>query len=125
MELKFYRCEHCGNIITKLVDKKVPVFCCGQKMTELTVNTVEASQEKHLPAVTMVDEHTVKVNSGSVNHPMIEEHHIQFVYLETENGGQIAYLKPEQEPTVTFRCEDKPIAVYAYCNLHGLWKTTI
>lgn len=125
MEVKFYRCEHCGNIITKLVDKKVPVFCCGQKMTELTANTVEASQEKHVPVATIIDEHTVKVNVGGVDHPMIEEHYIQFLYLQTENGGQIAYLKPGQAPCVTFHCGEKPIAVYAYCNLHGLWKATL
>lgn len=125
MDIKFYRCEHCGNIIIKLVASRVPVICCGEPMKELTVNTVEASQEKHIPVVTKIDENTLKVAIGSAAHPMIEEHHIQFLYLQTEKGGQIAYLKPGEEPSVTFKFTSKPIAVYSYCNLHGLWKTEI
>ena len=124
-KVKFYICEHCGNIITKIHDKKVPVVCCGQKMTELVPNTVEASGEKHIP-VAEVLEGAVKVNVGSVDHPMVSEHYIEWVYLETENGGQYQYLTPESAPTVTFALgKEKPIAVYAYCNLHGLWKTEI
>ena len=87
MATKFYRCAHCGNVIQKVVDKRVPVVCCGQKMEELIPGTVEASVEKHLPVVTWVDDHTIKVEVGSVAHPMLEEHHIAFVYVETENGG--------------------------------------
>ena len=122
---KFYICEHCGNIIGMVKDKGVPVMCCGQKMKELVPNTVEASGEKHIPAVT-VEGNVLKVNVGSVNHPMAEEHFIECVYVETENGGMRKNLKPGQEPNVTFALgEDKAIAVYAYCNLHGLWMAEV
>ena len=122
---KFYICEHCGNIIGMVKDKGVPVMCCGQKMKELVPNTVEASGEKHIPAVSL-EGNVLKVNVGSVNHPMAEEHFIEWVYVETENGGMRKNLKPGQEPNVTFALgEDKAIAVYAYCNLHGLWMAEV
>ena len=122
---KFYICEHCGNIIGMVKDKGVPVMCCGQKMKELVPNTVEASGEKHIPAVT-VEGNVLKVNVGSVNHPMAEEHFIEWVYVETENGGMRKNLKPGQEPNVTFALgDDKAVAVYAYCNLHGLWMAEV
>ena len=122
MATKFYRCAHCGNVIQKVVDKKVPVVCCGQKMEKLIPGTVEASVEKHLPVVTWVDEHTIKVEVGSVAHPMLEEHHIAFVYVETENGGIRVDLKDKPEAVIALG-DQKPVAVYEYCNLHGLWKT--
>ena len=88
-------------------------------------NTVEASSEKHLPAVT-VEDGVINVNVGSVDHPMADEHYIEWVYVETESGGQRKYLKPSEEPNVTFSLgDDKAVAVYAYCNLHGLWKTEV
>ena len=122
---KFYICEHCGNIIGMVKDKGVPVMCCGQKMKELVPNTVEASGEKHIPAVSL-EGNVLKVNVGSVNHPMAEEHFIEWVYVETENGGMRKNLKPGQEPNVTFALgDDKAIAVYAYCNLHGLWMAEV
>ena len=124
-KVKFYICEHCGNIITKIQDKKVPVMCCGQKMTELVPNTVEASGEKHIP-VAEVQDGLVKVNVGSVDHPMVAEHFIEWVYLETDKGGQIQYLNPESAPMVVFALNgEKPVAVFAYCNLHGLWRTDL
>ena len=124
MATKFYRCRHCGNVIMKVVDSKVPVVCCGEKMEELIPGTVDASVEKHLPVVTLLDDCTIKVQVGSVAHPMIPEHHIMFIYVETENGGIRVDLtdKPEAEICV---CTSKPVAVYEYCNLHGLWKTEI
>ena len=98
---------------------------CGKPMEELVPNTVEASSEKHLPAVT-VEDGAINVNVGSVDHPMADEHYIEWVYVETENGGQRKYLKPGEEPNVTFSLgDDKAVAVYAYCNLHGLWKTEV
>ena len=122
---KFYICEHCGNIVEKVHDAKVPVFCCGQKMTELIPNTVEASGEKHIPAVT-VKENAVEVNVGSVDHPMVDVHWIEWVQLVTDRGSQRKYLNPGEAPNVTFALSgEKPLAVYAYCNLHGLWKTDL
>ena len=120
--MKFYRCNHCGNIIVYAYSKGVPVVCCGEKMTELVPGTVDASKEKHIP-VAEVKGNTVEVVVGSVLHPMTEEHSITWVYLETDRGGQRKNLTPGEEPKVTFALADeKPIAVYAYCNLHGLWK---
>jgi superoxide reductase len=93
-------------------------------MKELTVNTVDASVEKHLPVVTRLDDNRIKVEVGSVAHPMLPEHHIVFIYVETERGGIRVNLKDKPEAVVC-TCVDKPIAVYEYCNLHGLWKTTL
>ena len=125
-ETKFYICEHCGNIIGKIHDAGVPVVCCGQKMTELVPGTVEASLEKHIP-VAVVEGNLVKVQIGSVEHPMIPEHYIPWVYLLTNVGGQRKNLQPGAAPAVTFALTEgeKPVAVYAYCNIHGLWKTDL
>ena len=124
MATKFYKCNHCGNVIIKTVDSGVPVVCCGEKMVELVPNTVDASQEKHVPVVTRVDDCRIKVEVGSVPHPMTEEHHIAFIYVETENGGVQISLKDKPE-AVFCTCNDKPVAVYEYCNLHGLWKVEL
>lgn len=122
---KFFICKHCGNLIGLIDNKGVPMVCCGEEMTELIANTVEASAEKHLPDVSFF-EGKLEVKIGSIPHPMEEAHHIEFVYVETECGGQRKRLKVGQDPKVVFSFEDdKPIAVYAYCNLHGLWKTEI
>ena len=123
MKAKFYICRHCGNIIVKLHDAGVPVSCCGQKMDELIPNTVEASGEKHVP-VASVENGVVSVAVGSVAHPMVPEHSIEWVYLQTTKGGQRKCLNAGEAPTVTFAlCDEQPVAVYAYCNLHGLWKS--
>lgn len=124
MAVKFFKCNHCGNVIMKVVDSKVPVVCCGEKMAELVANTEEASVEKHLPVVTKLDECSIKVEVGSVAHPMTPEHHIAFIYVETENGGMRIDLHDKPE-AIFCTCADKPIAVYEYCNLHGLWKTVL
>lgn len=124
MATKFYKCRHCGNVIEKIVDSKVPVVCCGEKMQELVPNTIEASEEKHLPVVTHLDDCTIKVEVGSVAHPMLPEHHIAFIYVETEDGGIRVNLSDKPEAVIC-TCHSKPIAVYEYCNLHGLWKTTL
>ena len=124
-EIRFYKCEHCGNIVGLIHNAGVPMMCCGQKMTELVPNTEEASVEKHLPVVT-VDGDGVKVEIGSVAHPMAEEHSILWVYLQTDKGGQRKNLAVGEAPFAEFTlCGEKPEAVYAYCNLHGLWKTEI
>ena len=106
-------------------DAVVPMMCCGQKMSELKPGTVEASAEKHIPVVT-IEENIVKVEIGSVAHPMVEEHSILWVYLQTDRGGQRKCLEVGKAPVVTFALADeKPVAAYAYCNIHGLWKTEI
>lgn len=124
MAVKFYRCAHCGNVIQKVVDKKVPVVCCGQRMEELIPGTVEASVEKHLPVVTVLEGNRIKVEVGSVAHPMLPEHHIAFIYVETENGGIRVDLGDKPEAVIALG-DEKAVAVYEYCNLHGLWKTEL
>jgi len=122
---KFFLCKHCGNLIGMVENKGVPLVCCGENMSELVPNTVEASAEKHLPDVKLSG-NTMTVQVGSTLHPMTQEHHITFVFVETECGGQRKRLNIGSEPITSF-CfvDDKPIAVYAYCNLHGLWKTEV
>jgi superoxide reductase len=124
MATKFYKCAHCGNVIEKVVDSKVPVVCCGEKMQELTPNTVDASTEKHVPVVTKVGDNAIKIEVGSVAHPMMPEHHIAFIYVETENGGTRINLTDKPE-AVYCTCNGEPKAVYEYCNLHGLWKAEL
>ena len=121
--MKFYICKHCGQIITKLKDTSVPVICCGEIMNELIAGTTDASIEKHVPVFTK-ENNIVKVKIGSVEHPMTKEHFIQWVCLETQNGYQVKYLQPEQKPEVNFsiNADDEIISVFAYCNLHSLWK---
>ena len=123
MEQKFYICEHCGNIVTKVKDAGVPVMCCGQKMKELIPGTTVAATEKHIP-VYSVEGNLVKVQVGSVAHPMLPEHYIEWVFLQTAQGTQCKKLKPGEAPQASFAlCEGDTVeAVYAYCNLHGLWK---
>ena len=123
MKVRFFRCPHCGNIIFKVQDAGVPVVCCGQKMEELIPGTTDAAVEKHVPAVS-VEGKRVSVKVGSVEHPMVEAHYIQWILLETKNGLQIRYLSHENRPEAVFEVasDDEPVAVYEYCNLHGLWK---
>lgn len=122
---KFYICEKCGNIVGMIHSSGAPLVCCGQKMTELKAGVVEASHEKHIPVV-LATEESVKVVVGSVLHPMTEEHSIEWIYLETDKGGQRKCLAPGESPEVVFALHgEKPIAVYAYCNLHGLWKSEL
>ena len=122
---KFYICEHCQNLVGLIDDRGVPLLCCGSKMTQLLANTVEASAEKHLPAAHFEGQ-TLVVEVGSTHHPMTQEHHISFVYVESEAGGQRKCLALDQAPVAKFTfIEDKPRAVYAYCNLHGMWKIEV
>ena len=115
MNTKFYICPHCGNIVEMVHDAGVKPFCCGQKMNELIPNTVDASGEKHIPAV-KVGEGVVEVNVGSVDHPMVDVHWIEWVQLVTDKGSYRKWLNPGEAPNVKFLLsEEKPVAVYAYC----------
>ncbi len=123
-ENRFFICEHCGNIVGMIHDAGVPIMCCGQKMKQLEPKA-DAIAEKHTPIVT-VDGNTAKVNVGSAAHPMTDEHNITWVYLQTDRGGQRKCLKQNGEPVVSFALlDEKPVSVYAYCNLHGLWKKDV
>lgn len=123
MEQKFYRCEKCGNIIAVVKASGVPVMCCGQKMTEIIPGTTDAAAEKHVP-VFEVKDGIVTVTVGSVAHPMLPEHFIEWISIQTKQGNQRKALKPGEAPVACFAlCPgDEVEAVYAYCNLHSLWK---
>lgn len=123
MEMKFYRCKHCGQIVAVVKGTGVPIKCCGENMEELVPGSVDASVEKHVP-VYEVKDGKVYVTVGSTAHPMMDEHYIEWVAIRTRTGNQRKSLQPGTEPKVCFSiCEgDEVLAVYAYCNLHGLWK---
>ncbi len=121
MKLQFFKCEHCGNIAVKLFDEGPALFCCGQQMTELVPDSVDASQEKHVPVVEIADD--IKVKIGAEEHPMIDTHWITMIVLETNRGFQYVKLDPGDKPEAQFTLApgENPIRVYDYCNIHGLW----
>ncbi len=123
MKQQFFICKHCGNIIAYVKDSGVRASCCGEEMQELIPGTTDAAREKHVP-VYSVENGTVSVNVGEIDHPMLAEHYIEWVSLQTKFGNQRKQLKPGDAPSVTFALSDgdEVEAVYAYCNLHGLWK---
>ena len=88
---------------------------------ELTANTTDGAHEKHVPVIEQ-NGNTVIVKVGSVEHPSLSEHYIEWILLETEQGFQTHYLKPGMKPEATFQTNEKVKAAYEYCNLHGLWK---
>ena len=122
MKMKFYRCEHCGNIVAMVEESGVPVVCCGDNMKEIIPNRVDGAFEKHVPVYEIKD-NIVHVKVGEVDHPMTDEHYIQWIAVETSSGNQRKCLTSGDKPEACFAlCEgDKVIAVYEYCNLHGLW----
>lgn len=125
MEERFYYCETCGNLMIAAIASGVIPYCCDDEMTLLTPNTSDGNKEKHVPVVTFTSEHSLKVNIGSEPHPMTPNHNIRFVCLLTTVGGIIRYLNDDAPPEVCIRFNGKPIAVYAYCNIHGLWRTDV
>lgn len=122
--MKFYICEHCKNLVEMINDFGVPMTCCGDKMTELVPNTTDAAGEKHVPVLSVDGSH-VKVSVGAVAHPMQDVHYIQWILVETCCGVYRADLKPDDAPEASFTLREGETvkAVYAYCNLHGLWMT--
>ena len=123
MEMKFYRCTHCGQIVAIVKKTGVPVICCGEPMKELIPGTTDAAAEKHVPSFEVKGD-VVEVTVGSVEHPMLEEHYIEWIAVQTKQGNQRKSLEPGEPPKACFRiCDgDEVEAVYAYCNLHSLWK---
>lgn len=120
--LCYYRCAHCGNIVEMVVDRGVPIYCCGEPMQALEANTSDGAHEKHVPVVT-VEHDRVCVSIGETIHPMTDAHSIVWIALETDQGVSRRMLTPADAPQAEFCLNGaKPVAVYEYCNLHGLWK---
>ena len=121
--MKFYICESCGNFVEMIAESGAPMTCCGKTMKELIPGTSDGAAEKHVPTFT-VDGNTVTVQVGSVEHPMAPEHYIEWIAIETAKGNQRKALNPGEKPCAKFELtsDDSLVAVYAYCNLHGLWK---
>lgn len=122
-EVKFYKCPVCGNIVELIEGDIKRTKCCGQEMELLVANTVDAAVEKHVPVYEVVDNELV-VTVGEVEHPMSEEHYIMWVLLVTDNRSYRVELKPNDKPVVKLPYVDNS-TLYAYCNLHGLWKNEI
>ncbi len=123
MTTRFFKCNMCGNIVIREAADENAAMCCREEMEELIPNTVDAAREKHVPVVNFLDDDTLKVEVGSVEHPMTPAHHIALIYVATEDGKGIRVKleetgKPEAEVKLQGK---KPVAVYEYCNLHGLW----
>ena len=122
MEKKFYRCKTCGNILGVINDSGVIPVCCSQRMEVLTANTTDAATEKHVPVI--IREGTkITVKVGSVAHPMLEDHYIQWIILVQGAVTKRAVLAPGAAPETVFTVADAnaPVCAYEYCNLHGLW----
>ena len=121
--MKFYRCDQSGTIVQMVEFAGTLVSCCGQKMSELVPGTDPALAPKHVPIVN-VNGNEVRVFVGAVEHPMLPEHYIQWIALETNLGSQMRYLSPGQKPEAVFLLTtgERVESVYAYCNIHGLWK---
>lgn len=123
---RFFKCPHCGNIVGMIHSSGAKVVCCGDEMQELIANTVDASAEKHVPEISVFgNEVTVKV--GSVMHPSLPEHHIEWIYLQTCQGGQRKAIVVGKDPVAKFLLADgdTATAAFEYCNLHGLWKAEV
>lgn len=122
--MNFYICKNCGNTVIKIKDENNKLQCCKEEMTELKAGQIEAATEKHIPIV-QIEAEQIIVKVEEIEHPMEEKHYIEWILLEMNDGFIMKKLKPGMEPKIIFETKEKPIAVYAYCNLHGLWKNTL
>lgn len=120
-EITFYRCEKCGNIVALIKAGGGTLTCCGQAMTKLEANSTDAAAEKHVPVVT-IENGKLKVAVGSTLHPMLPEHHIEWIALLSGSELKFKFLNAGEEPKAEFD-ETAAGTVFEYCNLHGLWKT--
>ena len=123
MELQFLKCPRCGQMVLTIKNKPCDVHCCGVPLEILVPGTSDGAHEKHVPVFTR-EGNQVSVKIGEVAHPMMEAHYIEWIALESKEGMQLKNLKPGEAPEAVFALseEDEVIAVYEYCNLHGLWK---
>lgn len=119
--MKYYKCHNCGNIVIKIENSQMPLICCKKEMNELPLENGDASLEKHMPNIVCQDG-CVTVTIGEIEHPMMLEHRIKWIALETERNFMIEYLKPGDQPIAIFKTDYTIKSIYSYCNLHGLWK---
>ena len=120
----FLRCDICGNIVGIIDNMKASPICCGQEMKSLVPNTVDASQEKHIPVARREGDKLI-VDIGSVAHPMTEEHHISWIAVVKGPLTQRLTLEKTGQPSVSFAISGGDITIYAYCNIHGLWAADV
>lgn len=120
--MRFYKCKHCGKIIAMVNERQVPTICCGEAMEEMIPNTSDGAFEKHVP-VYEVEGNIVHVTVGEVEHPMLDNHYIEWIILETNKGNQRKKLKPGEAPVADFALlpGEEVIRVVEHCNLHGLY----
>lgn len=121
---QLYRCQVCGNIVDVRHEGTGELVCCNKSMNLLRANTEDAATEKHVPVVTRTED-GITVRVGEVDHPMDEDHYIEWITLVTESGTKTVYLAPGDEPKAIFKITAQSGVVYEYCNLHGLWKVEI
>lgn len=121
--MKFFKCEVCGNFVEMVNESGAPMVCCGRDMTELVPGTTDGAHEKHVPVYT-IKCNKVTVTIGASEHPMLATHYIEWIALETDKGAYRICIKPDEAPKAIFTIADdeKVLGVYAYCNIHGLWK---
>lgn len=121
--MKFFKCNDCDDVVLQLFDSHMEGNNCKTNKNEIIVGTIDASLEKHVPYLEK-DGDILKVQVGEVEHPMIEAHYIPFILAEKTNGFELINLKPGDKPYVEFNAKDV-VAVYEFCNLHGLWKAEL
>jgi superoxide reductase len=119
--LQVYKCEICGNMVEVVHNSGGTIYCCGKPMKNLEENTVDAAKEKHVPVVEKV-EGGILVKVGAIEHPMLDNHYIEWIEVLTEKNIFRKHLKPGEKPECFFELNEEAITVREYCNLHGLWK---
>ena len=125
MEERFYFCDSCGNLLFAAIASGVIPYCCGGEMTLLEPNVSDGNSDKHLPVVSFISSHSMMVRVGSDLHPMTADHNIRFVCLVTNVEAIVRYLNVDDPPEVCLHYDGDPVAIYAYCNVHGLWRSDL
>jgi len=120
-QLQVFKCEKCGQIIEVLHEGKGTLVCCDEPMKLMVENTVDAAKEKHVPVVEKT-EHGIKVKVGSVEHPMMDTHWIEWIEVIADGKAYRQFLNPGDVPEAVFCVQAEKFSVREYCNLHGLWK---
>ena len=115
-----YKCNLCGNIVEILHPGAGALVCCNERMALMVQNTVDASQEKHVPVIE-IGANSITVKVGSVAHPMEATHYIEWIELIADGKAYRQQLQPGQAPEATFPVIAKQVTAREYCNLHGLW----